>query len=73
MALTPPWSCLIQMTILDIVIFTDEHIWWIFGAYMAKSHMWEGAREMYNKVKADSRVPQLKKVLEEAWLEWVIL
>ena len=37
----------------------------IFGAYMAKSHMWKGAREMYNKVKADSRVPQLKKVLEE--------
>ena len=52
----------------------------IFGASMAKycdiqqhqlsrlSHMWEGARDMYNKVKADSRVPQLEKVLKEAWL-----
>ena len=37
------------------------------------SHMWDGAREMYNKVKADSQVPQLEKDLEEASLKWVDL
>ena len=57
----------------------------IFGTYMAKycdtrqhqsshlSHMWEGPREMYNKVKVDSQVPRLEKVLEEAWLKQVDL
>ena len=28
---------------------------------------------MYNKVKADSWVPQLEKVLEKAWLKWADL
>ena len=49
-----------------------------FGAYMVKycdihqhqlsrmSHMRKGAREMYNKVQADSRIPRLEKDLEEA-------
>ena len=37
------------------------------------SHMWEGAREMYSKVNADSRVPQREKVLEEVRLEWADL
>ena len=53
----------------------------IFGAYMAKyydtwqhqlsrlSHMWEVAQEMFDKVKANSQVPQLEKVLEEAQLK----
>ena len=40
---------------------------------MMKSHMWEGAREMYSKVKENSRVPQLEKVLEEARLKWADL
>ena len=35
--------------------------------------MRDGAREMNNKVQADSRVPQLEKDLEEAWLKWVDL
>ena len=35
--------------------------------------MRDGAREMYNKVQADSRVPQLEKDLKEAWLKWVDL
>ena len=53
----------------------------MFSAYMAKycdiwkhqlsglSHLREGARELYNKVHADYRVPQL----EEARLKWVDL
>ena len=57
----------------------------IFGAYMAKyfdirqhqlsrlSHMREEAQEMYSKVQADSRVPQMEKDLEEARLKWVDL
>ena len=28
---------------------------------------------MYNKVRVDSWVPQLEKVLEETWLKWVDL
>ena len=31
MALTPPQSCLIQMSILGIVIVVDEHIWCLYG------------------------------------------
>ena len=57
----------------------------IFGAYVAKycnagqyqlshlSYLREGALEMYKKVRADSRVPQLEKDLEEAWLKWANL
>ena len=57
----------------------------MFGAYMEKyndiqqhqlnrlSHLREGALELYNKVKIDSRVLQLEKDLEEARLKWVNL
>ena len=57
----------------------------IFGAYMAKycdtrqhqlsclSRMREWAREMYSKVQADSRVPQLEKDLEKDRLKWADL
>ena len=53
----------------------------MFSAYMAKycdiwqhqlsrlSHLRKGARELYNKEQADSRVPQLEKDLEEARLK----
>ena len=53
----------------------------IFGAYMAKycdarqhqlsylCHMREGAQDMYMKVQAESRVPQLEKELAEARLK----
>ena len=53
----------------------------MFGTYMLKycdirqhhlsrlSHLREGARELYNKVQADSRVSQLEKDLEEAQLK----
>ena len=56
-----------------------------FGAYMAKyydrwehqssclSAMREGARALYNKVQAVSRVPKLEKELEKAQLEWTKL
>ena len=37
------------------------------------SHLREGARELYNKVQANSRVRQLEKDLEEARLKWVDL
>ena len=33
----------------------------------------EGARALYNKVQAASRVPKLEKELEEAQLEWTKL
>ena len=57
----------------------------IFGAYMAKycevwqhqlsrlSLMREGVHDMYMKVQAESRVPQLEKELEEARLKLVEL
>ena len=35
--------------------------------------MREGTQKIYSKVKADSRVPQLEKDLEEARLKWVDL
>ena len=34
--------------------------------------MKEGARETYNKVQVDSRIPHLED-LEEAWLKWAHL
>ena len=55
----------------------------IFGACMAKYcdarqhqlnllvHLREGAGEIYNKEKSDSRGPLLEKDLEEALLKWV--
>ena len=54
----------------------------MFGAYMAKycdrwqhqlsrlSPLRASAHELYNKVQAESRVPQLEKNLEEARLKW---
>ena len=57
----------------------------IFYAYMAKhcnswqhqlsrlSHLREGAREMYSKVQADSRVTRLENDLDKARLKWVDL
>ena len=35
--------------------------------------MQESARELYNKVQVESRVPQLEKDLEEAGLKWADL
>ena len=37
------------------------------------SHIRDMVQEMYNKVQADSRVPQLEKDLKEARLKWVNL
>ena len=57
----------------------------MFSAYMVKyndirqhqlsclPYLRERAQELYNKVQANSRVPQLEKDLEEAWLNWVDL
>ena len=57
----------------------------MFSSYMAKyndiqqhqlsclSHLRERAQELYNKVQANSWVPQLKKDLEKARLKWIDL